>query len=140
MTHPQMQGSLVPLARRLSWGDGMKPYARVAAATALATLMLISCDHSATAPRLDQLALDVVSGDAQTAIVGTQLEPLIVKVASGGNPVAGQVLNFHVTSGGGSVYGGTELTDAHGIAQELWTLGTKASEPQKVEVRAVESK
>ena len=37
------------------------------------------------------------------------------------------------------MYGGTELTDGHGIAQELWTLGTKASESQKVEVRAVES-
>jgi len=111
----------------------------VAAMTVLATLGLLGCNPSPTAPRLDQLTLDVVSGDGQTAIVGTQLTPLIVKVTSGGNPVAGQVLNFRVTSGGGSVYGGTELTDAHGIAQELWTLGTKASEPQKVEVRAVES-
>ena len=106
---------------------------------ALAALGLSSCDHSPTVPQLDQLALDVVSGDGQTAIVGTQMAPLIVKVTSGGNPVAGQVLNFRVVSGGGSVYGGTELTDEHGIAQELWTLGTKASESQKVEVRAVES-
>ena len=105
----------------------------------LTALGLLSCDHSPAGPSLDQLTLDVVSGDGQSAVVGTQLAPLIVKVTSGGNPVAGQVLNFRVTSGGGSVYGGTELTDAHGIAQELWTLGTKASEAQKVEVRAVES-
>ncbi len=84
----------------------------------LATLGFLSCERSPTAPRLDQLSLDVVSG---------------------GNPVALQVLNFRVVSGGGSVYGGTELTDDHGIAQELWTLGTNASAPQKVEVRAVES-
>src|SRR5207248_102921 len=50
-----------------------------------------------------------------------------------------QILNFRVLSGGGSVYGGTELTDHDGIAQELWTLGTNASQPQTVQVRAVES-
>jgi N-acetylneuraminic acid mutarotase len=111
----------------------------IAAAVATATLGLLSCDQSPTMPRLDQLTMDVVGGDGQTGLVGTELAPLIVKVTSGGNPVAGQVLNFRVVSGGGSVYGGTELTDDHGIAQELWTLGTKASELQKVEVRAVES-
>jgi N-acetylneuraminic acid mutarotase len=109
------------------------------AAVTSATLGLLSCDPSPTMPRLDQLTMDVVGGDGQTGPVGTELAPLIVKVTSGGNPVAGQVLNFRVVSGGGSVYGGTELTDDHGIAQELWTLGTKASESQKVEVRAVES-
>lgn len=111
----------------------------VTAGIALAVLGLSSCDPSPTAPRLDQLTLDVVSGDGQTAIVGTQVAPLIVRVTSGGNPVVQQVLNFRVVSGGGSVYGGTELTDNDGIAQELWTLGTRASELQKVEVRAVES-
>jgi N-acetylneuraminic acid mutarotase len=110
-----------------------------AAAIAVATLGSLDCDHSPTTPRLDQLALEVVSGDGQTAVVGTQLAPLIVKVTSGGNPVVQQVLNFRVVSGGGSVFGGAELTDNDGIAQELWTLGTNASQPQKVEVRAVES-
>ena len=110
-----------------------------AAAVAIVTLDLLSCDSSPLAPRLDQLSLDVVSGNGQTAVVGSELAPLIVKVTSGGNPVALQVLNFRVVSGGGSVYGGTELTDDHGIAQEIWTLGTKATEPQRVEVRAVES-
>ena len=76
----------------------MKYCTRVAATMALAALGLSSCDHSPTVPQLDQLALDVVSGDGQTAIVGTQMAPLIVKVTSGGNPVAGQVLNFRVVS------------------------------------------
>jgi N-acetylneuraminic acid mutarotase len=111
----------------------------LAAAVAVATLGLLSCERSPTAPRLDQLSLDVVSGNGQTAVVGSELAPLIVKVTSGGNPVSLQVLNFRVVSGGGSVYGGTALTDDHGIAQEIWTLGTNASAPQKVEVRAVES-
>jgi N-acetylneuraminic acid mutarotase len=110
-----------------------------AAALALGMLGLLSCDQSATAPRLDQLTLDVVSGNGQTGVVGTELAPLIVKVTSGGNPLVGQILNFRVVSGGGSVYGGTELTDNDGIAQELWTLGTSTAVQQSVEVRAVES-
>src|SRR5437660_854424 len=117
----------------------MRYWIPATAAVALTALGLSSCDHSPTMPRLDQLTFDVVSGDAQTSIVGTQLAPLVVKVTSGGNPIAQQILNFRVLSGGGSVYGGTELTDNDGIAQELWTLGTKASDAQKVEVRAVES-
>src|SRR5690242_15721268 len=121
------------------WRYAMRLSTRAAAAVALTTLGLLSCDHSATAPRLDQLTLDVVSGNGQTGVVGTELAPLIVKVTSDGNPVAEQVLNFRVVSGGGSVYGGTELTDNDGIAQELWTLGTSTAAEQKVEVRAVES-
>jgi hypothetical protein len=117
----------------------MRDRTLAAAAIAMVAVGLLSCDHSPTMPRLDQLALDVVSGDGQTAVVGTQLAPLIVKVTSGGNPVAQQVLNFRVVTGGGSVYGGAELTDNDGIAQELWTLGTDASQPQRLEVRAVES-
>src|SRR5438309_6079158 len=114
---------------------------RMLAAAAVATVMLglLSCDSSPLAPRLDQLSLDVVSGDGQTGVVGTELAPLIVRITSGGNPVPGQVLNFRVVSGNGSIYGGTELTDDHGIAQEIWTLGIDASAVQKVEVRAVES-
>ena len=118
---------------------GMRTCGLVVAVIATMTLGALSCDHAPTTPRLDQLALDVVSGDRQTAVVGTQLAPLIVKVTSGGNPVAQQVLNFHVVSGGGSIYGGAELTDNDGIAQELWTLGTNASVAETVEVRAVES-
>jgi Kelch motif protein len=115
-------------------------YRALAAATVVTvTLALPSCDSSIEAPRLDQLSFELVSGNGQTGVVGSDLAPLIVKVTSGGNPVAQQVLNFRVISGGGSVYGGTELTDDHGIAQEIWTLGTNASAPQKVEVRAVES-
>ena len=117
----------------------MRRSTRAPATPALALLALLSCDHSATAPRLDQLTLDVVSGDGQTAVVGHELAPLVVKVTSGGNPVVEQILNFRVVSGGGSVYGGTALTDNDGIAQELWTLGTSTAADQKVEVRAVES-
>src|SRR5438309_10372765 len=115
---------------------------RTLAAAAVATVMLglLSCDSSPLAPRLDQLSMDVVSGNGQTGIVGTELAPLIVKVTSGGNPVSGQIRNFSGVEGNGSLSGGTERTDDNGIAQEIWTLGTDARVLQKVEVRAVESR
>ena len=114
---------------------------RHSAAAVLTFVLLASCAPEPTAPTATSgaahgWALDVVSGDKQTAVVGTQLPPLIVKVTNNGNPVVGQALNFRVVTGGGSVFGGTEVTDARGIAQELWTLGPTAG-PQSVEARLV---
>jgi adhesin/invasin len=85
--------------------------------------------------------LDIVSGDNQSAIVGTELsQPLVARVVdANGNPVVGQVVNFHVTKGNGSVFAGSGLTNANGIAQERWTLGTSTADSQVVEARAVDS-
>jgi hypothetical protein len=83
----------------------------------------------------------VVAGDAQSGTVGAELpDPLVVKVVDeDGKPVRGQVVNFRVVSGGGSVFAGSALTNKDGIAQERWTLGAVARDSQKVEVRAVDS-
>jgi hypothetical protein len=83
----------------------------------------------------------VVSGDNQTATVGTELPaPIVVRVVdSDSNPVAGQIVNFHVVSGGGGVFAGASLTNAAGEARERWTLGTVVADSQKVEVRAVDA-
>jgi N-acetylneuraminic acid mutarotase len=82
--------------------------------------------------------LQVVSGDQQQGDAGQELaQPLVVKVTrADGGPIRGQILNFRVVSGGGTVFGGTELTNAQGVAQERWTLGTSGA--QKIEVRAVD--
>lgn len=98
------------------------------------------CGKETTAPSdAGPISLSVVSGDGQSGIAGAQLaQPLIVKVTVNGYPRPLQVLNFRVVSGNGSVFGGTELTDLRGMAQELWTLGAKAGDAQKVEVRAVD--
>ncbi|HEX8672706.1 MAG TPA: Ig-like domain-containing protein [Longimicrobium sp.] len=86
--------------------------------------------------------LDVVSGNTQEAVVGTELpEPLVVRVTDDrGKPLAGQVVNFRVVSGGGSVFAGTAQTNAQGEARERWTLGTSTApaDSQRVEVRAVD--
>src|SRR6266550_1103788 len=120
-----MRPVLLPATRVLSLG---------------ALLLAIGCSKEAIAPSdIGPISLSVVSGDGQSGVAGTQLaQPLIVKVTVNGYPRPLQVLNFRVVQGNGSIFGGTELTDVRGIAQELWTLGTKAGDPQKVEVRAVD--
>jgi 5-hydroxyisourate hydrolase-like protein (transthyretin family) len=82
----------------------------------------------------------VVSGDLQTATVGTELaQPLVVRVVDEGDrPVRNQLVNFRVTRGGGSVFAGSAITNRDGIAQERWTLGTVA-DTQQVEARAVDA-
>jgi hypothetical protein len=86
------------------------------------------------------LTLSLVSGNGQEAQVGTQLtDPLVVTAEdAAGNRLPGQVVNFVVTSGGGSVFAGASVTNAEGVAQELWTLGLSAAQLQRVEVRAVD--
>ena len=110
------------------------------AVMAAAVLALASCERPLSPPSPGQLALEVVSGDQQQGEAGQELaQPLVVKVTrADGGPMRGQILNFRVVSGGGSVFGGAEITDNSGMAQELWTLGTRAGEPQRIEVRAVD--
>jgi adhesin/invasin len=106
---------------------------------ALAGLGLMACDGTGPDPAGPPASLDIVSGDLQTATAGTELpQPLVVEVTDDkGKPVEGQVVNFVVVTGGGSVFAGTALTNEDGRAQERWTLGTTARDTQKVEARAV---
>ena len=78
-------------------------------ALALAALSFISCDRPVSPPAPGDLSLQLVSGDGQSGGAGEELpNPLVVKVTTpGGGPVRGQVLNFRVVAGGGSVFGGT---------------------------------
>src|SRR3989441_2064926 len=85
------------------------------------------------------LSLSVVSGDNQSGPPGTELpNPLVALVEdSRGHAVRGQIVNFVVVSGGGSVFAGAAITGGDGIVQERWTLG--ASGPQRVEARAIDN-
>jgi len=86
-------------------------------------------------------ALLVVAGDLQTDTVGQELpEPLVVRVVDANDhPVAGQVINFRIIAGEGSVYAGVAVTDKEGEARERWTLGATAADTQVVEARAVDT-
>src|SRR5688500_17550568 len=102
----------------------------------LSAVLSLSCNESPT--ENDQTrtpaSLDIVSGDEQDGVVGTELSnPLVVRVEdANGMPIIGQLVNFRITSGGGSVFAGSGLTNALGIVQDRWTLGTSTSEIQRV--------
>lgn len=112
-------------------------------AFALALALGAACDSpNDTRPRV-AARMEVLSGNVQEGTVGTELpDPLVVRVVDDrGRPVAGQIVNFRVVSGGGSVFAGTGQTNADGEVRERWTLGTSTApaDSQRVEARAVES-
>jgi len=113
----------------------------MASALSLAALCLaIGCGPEATTPSdVGPISLLVVSGNAQSGVVGTELpQPLVIKATkSNGAAIVDLTVNFRVTSGGGSMYAGVASTDSKGIAQDYWTLGTSTAQVQRVEIRAV---
>lgn len=113
------------------------PVVRFMALAALAS-SIVGCGGADSGPgrAADML---VVSGAAQTGTVGQELaNALVVRgVDANGDPMRGQIVNFHVTSGGGSVFAGAAITDADGLARERWTLGTVAG-AQSLEAQATD--
>ncbi|HEX8906875.1 MAG TPA: hypothetical protein VF771_18640, partial [Longimicrobiaceae bacterium] len=109
---------------------------------AAAAVVLSACgDPSGSSVKVGPPArLDIVSGDAQQGVAGKELaQPLVVRVTDDkGKPVPGQIVNFRVVSGGGSVFAGAAQTNDDGEARERWTLGTSAADSQRVEARAVD--
>jgi hypothetical protein len=84
----------------------------------------------------------ILSGDGQTGAVGAELaQPVVVRVTrrsgNGNAPVARFLVNFRAVEGGGTVFAGSALTDANGIAQDYWTLGPNAG-ANVLEVRSVD--
>jgi hypothetical protein len=67
-----------------------------------------------------------VAGDEQEAGGGQQLpiNPSIHLADAYGNDVPGLTVTFSVTSGGGSVTGGSVVSDANGVATVGWTVGS----------------
>jgi hypothetical protein len=106
----------------------------------LCAVLVVACDSPTGSDEPGPAAhVELLSGDLQTAEVGTELpRPLVVKVVDAkGKALAGQIVNFRTVSGGGTVFAGAAQTNADGIAQERWTLGTAARDTQRVEARAV---
>jgi len=100
----------------------------------------LSCSDPPTAPGVrGPISMAIISGDGQVGQPGRELgAPLVVEVRDANdNPVANQIVNFVVTSGGGHVFAGGGITNANGRAQDWWTLGDPDG-PQVLEVRAVD--
>jgi hypothetical protein len=111
------------------------------ASFALFTLGL-SCASDPTSIReTGSVQFSIAAGDNQIGQAGQELPFPISVVATdqNNNPVAGQVVNFVVTSGGGSVYALASQTNQNGVAADIWTVGTVSGVTQTLEVRAVDA-
>jgi hypothetical protein len=106
----------------------------------LFTIGLAACSDGAQPADGTPVTFSIVAGDLQAAPAGTELPgTLIARVTNGeGDPVLGQVVNFRVVVGGGSVFAGSGASNAQGMVQERWTLGYSYADTQRVEARAVD--
>ena len=111
---------------------------RVSRWSAVVACSLFAACATPTDSNVGPLSMSVVSGDGQEAPPGTELpNPLVVRVEDArGRPVSGQIVNFRVVSGGGSVFAGAAISNRNGLAQERWTLGFGGL--QQLEARAID--
>ena len=93
----------------------------------------ITADFSATAVAADANGLTLVSGDDQSAMVGTELpQPLVVAVTDGfGNPISGVTVTWSA-QGGGSVSEESTVTGDNGQTSVTRILGPTAGDQQTV--------
>ena len=107
----------------------------------LAGLSIAACQNEVTSNDRVPAALSIVDGNGQSATVGTELpDALVARVVDAQQlPISGQLVNFRVVSGGGSVFAGSAISNADGIVRERWTLGTSTSVEQRVQARAVDN-
>jgi hypothetical protein len=102
----------------------------------LAIVLVASCDAVPGPGSGEPAEIVLVGGDDQSAVVGQVLrEDLTLRVLNHhGQTVAGVVVEFVVTAGGGSLEPPEARSDGRGIARAAWTLGPVAGE-QAVEAR-----
>lgn len=142
------------MVRHSQQGVTMKGSTGLISFLLLASLACSSTDEGGgDGPQLSANVVEVIGGNDQTGPVGQQLPtPIRIQVLdtieAGGSaaagappsepvPIPGQLVNFVITSGGGSVFVGSVQTDSLGQAQNLWTLGP-TSGTQCLEARAME--
>lgn len=91
----------------------------------VATLLNGPADTSLFQVTLPPTQFLLVSGDAQTAAIGTALPALVVLrvAASDGIGVPGTVVTFAVVTGGGTLTSASTTSGADGLVSTGWTLG-----------------
>lgn len=93
----------------------------------LVPLLVAGCggDNGSTGPGNES----AVVAHTASSQVGTVGQPVgirpAVRVTRGSSPLAGAAVTFAVVTGGGTIEGGSQTTDANGVATVgAWTLGT----------------
>ncbi len=95
-------------------------------------------EFTATATSGIPTQMEYVSGNYQTGVVGEQLpSPLVVRVLDNtSTPLPGWPVLFRIQTGDGALDGGVDslsvLTSDQGLAQALWTLGTRGGTASNV--------
>ena len=115
---------------------------RCSLAIAAVVLFTGACSDSSSEPKQAPPAqVEVVAGEDQSGAAGAQLpDPIIVAVLdAAGRPVPNTPMTFQVVAGGGSIEGAPARTDAVGLAEVRWTLGTTVHVEQRLEARALGS-
>lgn len=127
---------------RVSWSTSNPAVATVSAAGVVTAAGVGSADITASAGGVAGVAditvaqtpaqVQKVAGDAQTGTAGQTLPtPLTVELRDGaGNAIAGAIVNFSVTQGGGEVASASVTTGVDGRAATAYTLGPKAGQHQ----------
>ena len=92
-----------------------------------------------SSPGVAPSALRAQSGAQQSGVSGTVLTaPLMVLVTdAAGNNVSGARVEWDVSAGSGTTSPTSSLSDARGVAQTQWTLGTVASRPALVTAQII---
>lgn len=114
-------------ARVAAPGGGLVTWRAVRGpARIVATLPNLVSDTATFDISLPASRLLPVSGSAQSATLNTALAaPIVLRVtASDTVPVAGIPVSFAVTTGGGSLLASADTSDASGLVQFSWTLGS----------------
>lgn len=90
--------------------------------------ILIGCGGGSGEDVPIQATMEIADGNDQSAPVGTELPKSIgVRVVDQyRRPVSGLLVVFRVKTGNGSVFVGSSITQANGIARDRWILGTGA--------------
>jgi TolB protein len=101
-----------------------------------------ACGDSPAAPQKPQgpqgpLRFSIVATPAFVRC-GGEVPVTITVTDSVGNPVPGLLLNLQPTTGGGSFFAGSAITNAAGVVKDYWTIGTVPDAPYAFEARAVD--
>lgn len=121
------------------FGAGADLRALCAGALCGLVMMIAACGGGGASDRAVASAL-VVAGDAQVGPAGQEL-PAALQLRllnASGEAVAGQIVNFQVVEGDGSVFVASSLSDAQGEVFNRWTLGRSAG-AQTLELRSVDA-
>ena len=96
-------------------------------ATVASTSLTTNFAHTATAAPVDNTpaSIEIVSGDNQSAVVGTQLPAALVVLVrnASSQPLASIAVSWTVTQGGGSLGAANSNTSAQGQASNTYTVG-----------------